>query len=408
MRRVKQGGGGLPKLFVLLELRLRFEKVLQETDDEDARKGLRKIIELIREEEAKPELPYPRRSQSGSSAELRQFDSLRTAEACGSLTFRNGVVIEDCLGDALRFVAEDGSYRAYDLAPVVVDDLLTETDVRTANRIVARMGQREIDLVMGRSAAINAKLAMVPRVADLCEPAERVPWSALMELIGAFEGLPGLGLPRITKILHKKRPSLIPILDDVVQKYLVSIDGEMPASPLAARAVALTHSYKRELDSQHATLACVKEALASRGIALSICRLLDLYIWAYSGQYEPLFRRQRSGPQRPEPASSMPRPSLTDPAPSKDHEYFVDRDADYLAWIRSHATGFVLNCARHPRPDYLVLHRAACWTINPQSTRNVRWTNEYIKICSTTVDALVAWAQASTGEAPTSCKICLA
>ena len=43
---------------------------------------------------------------------------------------------------------------------------------------------------------------------------------------------------------------------------------------------------------------------------------------------------------------------------------FIEDDKGYVAWLAGHPDGFVLNCERPPRPAYLMLHRATCWTIS--------------------------------------------
>ena len=47
----------------------------------------------------------------------------------------------------------------------------------------------------------------------------------------------------------------------------------------------------------------------------------------------------------------------------------------------SHPDLFVLNTARKPAPNYLMLHRAPCRAISSAPTRGLRWTSEYIKFC---------------------------
>ena len=48
---------------------------------------------------------------------------------------------------------------------------------------------------------------------------------------------------------------------------------------------------------------------------------------------------------------------------------FVHDDAGYLAWLKAHPAGFVLNTYPHVTSAYLVLHRVACGTINRQTCR---------------------------------------
>jgi hypothetical protein len=69
---------------------------------------------------------------------------------------------------------------------------------------------------------------------------------------------------------------------------------------------------------------------------------------------------------------------------------FMDDDDGYIAWLSEHPDGFVLNCEWPPRPSYLTLHRATCWTISRASGSN--WTVNYQKVCADTFEEIDAWA----------------
>ena len=89
---------------------------------------------------------------------------------------------------------------------------------------------------------------------------------------------------------------------------------------------------------------------------------------------------------------------------------FVHDDAGYLRWISEHPNGYVVNSRRWFDPDYLVLHRASCFSIN-------RYTNmhenpggfterAYRKLCSTSLSGLEAHLRRMTGEPDPFSKVC--
>jgi hypothetical protein len=303
------------------------------------------------------------------------------------------------------FIAKDGSYQYYDLAKVAKDDSLTEHDVRVANRIIARMGTEAVEAILSRSAIAATALSNIPAQASLADEDYEIPWNALEELYRAFEDLAGIGLPRITKVLHKKRPGLVPILDSVVDRYLVSVYGPVPGG-LADRGTALTRAYKAELDACLTTLRCVQGELLAEGIDLTECRLLDIYLWAYSGQYDPLWRRPATAQDRlsTAPVPKAPSaPSLT--GTGEQPEIFRDAEAEYLAWITRHSLGWVINCTRSPTAGYLLLHRADCWTIGAMGVGNYT-TRDYIKVCSLNRSTLHSWAMVWVGGELSLCGFC--
>ena len=86
---------------------------------------------------------------------------------------------------------------------------------------------------------------------------------------------------------------------------------------------------------------------------------------------------------------------------------FLDDDGRYLEWLRKHPDGFVVNAARRPRADYLILHRANCHTISGTPARGSRWTTgDYLKACATAEAELRAWARDETKAEPTGCGSC--
>jgi hypothetical protein len=85
---------------------------------------------------------------------------------------------------------------------------------------------------------------------------------------------------------------------------------------------------------------------------------------------------------------------------------FLDDDAGYLAWLRTHPRGFVLNCGHPPSASYLMLHCASCHTITGTPTRGGSWTSAYQKVCAGTARELDQWALVATGGEVTRCGIC--
>jgi hypothetical protein len=329
------------------------------------------------------------------------------------LVLRNGTRIEAVLQTALDFLDQDSSYRNYDLADVQEDDVLTEADISVANAMIARMSPEVIARIYQRVPVINAALAQVPRRASLAEPPSSIPWQAIEELMRAMQRIPEVKLARQTKVLHKKRPALIPILDSVVATYLRRVDGLRRTGDPAREAVELIQSFKRELDANLPALRALQGELRRRDIDLTECRLLDLFLWGYSGTYTPLYLRTEAGVP---PASVVPRTSAPAAAslggngmsiPALDVEIFRDDEVGYLGWLSAHPAGFVLNVARSPRPNYLILHRATCRTISGRPTRGGPWTGPYIKVCSDDSLQIAAWTGQHVAAAPTRCRVCV-
>ena len=86
-------------------------------------------------------------------------------------------------------------------------------------------------------------------------------------------------------------------------------------------------------------------------------------------------------------------------------DIFINNDKAYLDWLTQNPEGLVVNSYLHPSPDYLVLHRANCWTISTAARTN--WTTTgFIKVCSLYGTELENWAKKEVSGQLHHCQIC--
>lgn len=213
------------------------------------------------------------------------------SDHCPAIRLADGTVIGRPLEQMRTSIRTDSSYQRWDMAAVAHDNTLTEADVRVANRSTARMSPAVVAGIMERHERIDEALASIPASSSLMDEDGSVPWEALRRLFEACDGVPAVGLARITKVMHRKRPALIPILDSVIEAYLVRTGGPV-AGTRPERGVALTRVYKREMDSNAETLRCLRGELARGSLDLTECRLLDVFMWAHSVGTNPRASRR--------------------------------------------------------------------------------------------------------------------
>jgi hypothetical protein len=192
------------------------------------------------------------------------------------VVLRNGVEIEDPLGVVLGFME---AHLAFDVSAASGAMSFGEGDLRLANRGGARISASEIAAILDRRLPIEQALRVIAPDASLAGAASSVPWVPLKQLFDAFADIRGVGVSKMTKTLHRKRPALIPMLDSVVQTYLAGDDLGREAS-FGERALGLVRGYKRDLDRNRAAVRAVQRELASRGYRLGEVRILDLLIWS--------------------------------------------------------------------------------------------------------------------------------
>lgn len=189
--------------------------------------------------------------------------------------------INECISKMRRFCSLDASYKNYDLVMVEEDNYLTMSDIRLANHMGARMGQKIIQSVMDRTENINSALMHVPAGVELSSDA--VPWEALDNLFRVIIG-PEIHAARATKILHKKRPHLIPILDSVMVSYCQA-GIQQPNEDEAASMTECVRVIKTDIEKNLDTF----RELASAIPKITVVRAHDILIWAYSEEYQKQF-----------------------------------------------------------------------------------------------------------------------
>jgi Family of unknown function (DUF6308) len=195
-----------------------------------------------------------------------------TTSSVPPVRLRNDIEI----GDPLQVVL--GYLEAWRFDVGDVSASFGESDLRLANRGGARISAAEIALILERRRAIEQALRAVAPQASLAGAAASVPWLPLRHLFDTFADIRGVGLSKMTKALHPKRPALIPMLDSVVQKYL---DDDLGAqASFGERALEFVRGYKRDLDSNRAAMRAIRQELARRGYDLTEVRILDLLIWS--------------------------------------------------------------------------------------------------------------------------------
>lgn len=201
------------------------------------------------------------------------------------IRFRSGLVIEDPLGRLLRFCREE--YEYYDAVPPGVPDRIEPLDVLATVGINSMIdtAAKVRTVHRGMSAATNSLL-------------ERIPEDAQLHSFGNLDPVHGLFaaamttkyvlLATATKVLHRKRAGLIPIMDSVVAGHYVRDDATEKAllkrsfenRTAAADIGRLTVERLREdVIDEFDALDELRQGLGSEGFHLSHVRITDILVW---------------------------------------------------------------------------------------------------------------------------------
>ncbi|MFH1219049.1 MAG: DUF6308 family protein [Candidatus Eisenbacteria bacterium] len=164
-----------------------------------------------------------------------------------------------------------------------ISDTITRDTIIAANRIFARIsgatGQR-----MMLSESIRERLRSIQNK-DLGEIPDDE-WTSrrgnLRALLSDACSLDGVRIAVATKVLHLKRPKLIPILDAFVVRFLVGIDTANVAQKerLIDIACDAIDMIRADLATNRAAFSALQRSLSDLPILFENVRLYDILIWS--------------------------------------------------------------------------------------------------------------------------------
>jgi hypothetical protein len=177
----------------------------------------------------------------------------------------------------------------FDLGQPGDPDLLTAAEVTRTRVINSRISHAQVDWFVTRAAQAGTLWAAVPAAARLADANPQTKGGLYDHFVRPRE--PGVWVAKVSKVLHLKRPHLIPILDS---RLLATY--EKPARAAAERHRAARPGYKRLnwvairddliVPANVAALARLRRSLAGhpddrvrRAAELSDVRLLDILVW---------------------------------------------------------------------------------------------------------------------------------
>jgi hypothetical protein len=174
--------------------------------------------------------------------------------------------------------------QSYDGNPVLQNNELSQDDIWLSRQLVSRLTYRQRDAILEKREEIGEQIRKIPPGVDLLDIPEggQIPGQqALSQIITIMCAIEGVKLPKTMKILHKKRPALIPVIDRVIESHywprcVPSVCGRSQGD----YTIALIRAFHRDMHSVARVLRAMADETTARGRPLTPCRILDILIWS--------------------------------------------------------------------------------------------------------------------------------
>ena len=189
-----------------------------------------------------------------------------------------GVTIADPYERLIRFL--ENEWEIYDGQPNAQDSTLSLFDILVSVSMNSRLDTADkVRSVWDGRHAVEEALRVVP--ADIPLECGNVPWGSLETLFEAFCAIPHAKEAVATKILHRKRPSLIPIVDSVIGAYLNKVRGsQLPRGMcIGKRIVEQVTTFREVLLAHLSEMTELCGLVAEKGYPIARVRALEILMW---------------------------------------------------------------------------------------------------------------------------------
>jgi Family of unknown function (DUF6308) len=302
----------------------------------------------------------------------------------------------DMLLRAWRELEPDVGQLYLEHKPVTPPDRLLVEDLAVTMLLNSRVAARAAASVSRYGALVDLSSLPDKALEDTTE-GER---QAVARVIGSIARWPGFGASLATKTLHKKRPALIPVLDNqaIFGAYMNPRWPDRSSS--STDTVKDVPTIKEALDWIAHDLARPENEstwphLQAMEPERSQIELFDMIWWMHFRQIEP--SGQPGSSPRSTPRAEWFTSETSADGVRGDWLIFRGNDMPYLHWISEHPSGYVVNAERNPKPSYLKLHRTRCTQISGPARPGAYTERDYIKTCSDSRSALEDWAREEIG-----------
>jgi hypothetical protein len=211
-----------------------------------------------------------------------------------TITLANGTSIQECVRKVKMHCEKVPAYEIYDRIASPQEDSITILDICLANNIDARISASDIRefwrYVSDHRVEIEQGLSRIPQNVDLHQVDEDTFFDNLRTLFALFFNgkepkVRNVNFTRVTKILHKKRPRAIPIVDrkTVIENYIRKGSSWLGTSNSADYLLKVTKIIRQDILRNLNELQEIQRGLQpDEGGDLTLLRIFDILLYQRS------------------------------------------------------------------------------------------------------------------------------
>jgi hypothetical protein len=171
----------------------------------------------------------------------------------------------------------NGGWEIYDGVEVSQDNILTIHDIVISVALNSRVNRNSIWYLWQQKYLIEEALSRVPINAHL--DSEQVPWNELFFLFESFCRVRYVKEAVTTKILHKKRPYLIPVYDRVVSEFFKPQMKDVRYPGNAGFLVSYLELFREIMITHKEEIYTLRDFADKKGWHVTPIRVLEVLVW---------------------------------------------------------------------------------------------------------------------------------
>ncbi len=203
------------------------------------------------------------------------------------IVLASGLTLADPWALIRRMREEPDWYPVYDGAPEFFDDDLGPCEITLSIMLGSGIRSDEATNLFVKAASDPLVPCLLRRLRGVeLQEAKYEHLAAFAELIERLR-VEGVALSTLSKILHKKRPHFIPVLDTEVQYYYLrdalrkGFPGRWKGRTEPKEAMTVLWLMQGDLVHSSREIECLRQQLESSGMKFTRCRLLSHLIWEH-------------------------------------------------------------------------------------------------------------------------------